>query len=150
MVKIDLEGDISLVISLGDIDILDNINNFENKYVYVELPILESETALTHYELLRHLSHNGADIAMNPSVADFSKMTDREIAISDIGQKTYFKLDPKGVEAAAATTVSMTKSASMGPRKDADFIANEPFKYAIFCQGELGAKECLFYGQIVE
>jgi serpin B len=88
----------------------------------------------TRYEidLIDPLRQMGMKAAFIPDVADFSLMnSDRQknLYISGVKQKTYCRVDEKGTEAAAATSVEMTTTAM--PLSDMELVFDRPFMYGI-------------------
>jgi len=79
--------------------------------------------------------------AFEPYQADFSGITDWEIFISFVKQNTFVKVDEKGTEAAAVTTIGFERT-SMPP----SFNINKPFIFAI---RERTTNTLLFIGSIV-
>ena len=83
--------------------------------------------------------------------ADFNAMAPKKpddyLCISEVFHKTFFQIDEKGTEAAAATTVIMGKAAVAlsPPQKPIELKADRPFLFAIQ-HAESGA--CLFFGRV--
>lgn len=77
-------------------------------------------------------------------LADFGKLSDKELCISLIKQNTFIKVDEEGTEAAAVTVVDM-KETSLPPSED--FFMNRPFIYAI---REISTGAILFIGQVTD
>lgn len=74
----------------------------------------------------------GMEIAFDPAQADFSKMqvsAEKNLYIGEVKHKTYVRVDEKGTEAAAATSVEMR--ATGAPMSDKDIILDRPFMYGI-------------------
>ena len=61
--------------------------------------------------------------------ANFSKITDKELYVSDIHQTTFIKVDEEGTEAAAETD-EILKCKEVIP-DTLDFNMNRPFAYLI-------------------
>lgn len=84
--------------------------------------------------------------------ADFDAMAPRRpddyLYISQIFHKTFFDLDEKGVEAAAATAVVMMRTTAIMPKDDPEkVIVDRPFAFAVI-HAETGA--CLFVGTVAD
>lgn len=81
------------------------------------------------------------------STANFSKMTDsaNSMYISDAYHKTFIGLDEKGIEAAAATGISMNESAS--PEKITELYLDRPFFFVIY---ESDSNTPLFVGRVLD
>ncbi len=76
------------------------------------------------------LSNLGMEVAFSPERADFSRLADREdLHISEVLHKTYMKVDEKGTEAAAATSVGIGIT-SVGPAKFTIRL-DRPFLFAV-------------------
>ena len=56
--------------------------------------------------------------------------------------------DEDGIEAAAATMVTMETCAMYEPQEIKEFHANQPFRFMIYTNED--TPELLFYGQIME
>ena len=156
LIKLPMEGGISLVVTLGEStpeSVLENLKKADYCEVHVELPKIDTETTLGNKELVDYMKANGAEVAFTDD-ADFSIMCeDEKYKIDDIIQKTKIKLDEDGVEASAATAVLMVaEGAAMmeEPEEPKQFIADKPFKYYILAEDYDGHGELLFFGQIVE
>jgi serpin B len=84
--------------------------------------------------------------------ADFDGIAPRRpddyLYISDVFHKTFFALDEKGIEAAAATAVVMMRATSMPVRREpVEVRVDRPFYFAIQ-HSPTGA--CLFLGRITD
>jgi serine protease inhibitor len=63
---------------------------------------------------------------------DLSRMTNASgLQISSVLHKTFIAVDEKGTEAAAVTSIAITKSAPPMDEKIVNFVANRPFLYFI-------------------
>jgi len=89
------------------------------------------------------LKQMGLDIAFTDQ-ADFSGISTIPLLISDVLHKTYIKVNEKGTEAAAVTSVIMAPT-SAGPVNEITF--NRPFLFAIT---EKSSKSILFMGKVAE
>jgi serpin B len=90
--------------------------------------------------LNEQLQDMGMNDAFSPNVADFSGITDWEIYISFVKQNTFVKVDEKGTEAAAVTTIGF-EVVSLPP----SFDVNKPFIFAI---RERTTNTLLFIGSV--
>ena len=72
--------------------------------IFLEVPKFEVNYKINLNEVLKSM---GMDIAFNESLADFSNIGDAggNIFISRVEHKTFLKVDEKGVEGAAVTSV---------------------------------------------
>lgn len=154
IVVLPMDGGINMAVVLGDnTNISEKLKNVNSEEVIVQLPKFEVETSFDKKELINYLKYKGVDLALSPDGgADFSPMIDDiGIHIDDIIQKTKIKVDEEGTEAAAATAIIMVKNTAVfiDPKEPKKFIANEPFTYYIYTEGET-SPELLFFGQIVQ
>lgn len=118
-----------LINNLSALDLMKLLKNKEVKNIELSLPKFESS-----YEdsLKNELSNMGMNIAFDPSKADFSQMSEdlqKDLYISEVKQKTYIKVDEKGTEAAAVTSVGaeVTSMLIELPR----VVFDRPFVYGI-------------------
>lgn len=150
LLVMSMYGDIDVVYVLGDSsNIQDKLLKATEYKVHVKVPKFETETSFDKKELVKFLQSRGAKSAFAPG-ADFSAMsTETGFYISDIIQKTKIVTDEEGIEATAASgMVMLGMPLNIETDDPKEFIADEPFKYYIITSS--GAKEILFYGQIVE
>ncbi len=87
-----------------------------------------------------------------PGSADFDAMAPRRpddyLYISDVFHKTFFALDEKGVEAAAATAVVMMRALAMPlPADPIEVKVDRPFFFAV---QHVPSGACLFLGRVTE
>ena len=111
----------------------------ENNEVHVYLPRFEVTSFASLAEVLRQM---GMKTAFSPQ-ADFSGIAPK-LAISEAFHKAYVKVNEKGTEAAAATTIIMVKA---NGGKKYIFRADHPFMFAI-CDNSTGA--ILFIGRVTD
>jgi hypothetical protein len=78
--------------------------------------------------------------------ADFSKMSDTPLYISEVRHKTYIQVDENGTKAAAATSVIMNECAAMPPEDFRTVKLDRPFVYMILDANDLP----LFIGVITQ
>jgi len=82
--------------------------------------------------------------------ANFDAMAPRKpddyLYLSDVFHKTFFALDEKGVEAAAATAVVMMRATSMPP-DPVEVRVDRPFLFAI---QHISSSACLFLGRVTD
>lgn len=90
-----------------------------------EIPRMKSEFT---WNLKKTMMTMGVKLPFEPG-ADFSGMMGGGVFISEAIQKSFVEFDEEGVKAAAATAVTMTKSAA--PMNGIAFIADRPFAYVI-------------------
>lgn len=117
-----------LINNLSTMDLLNLMKNKKEKEIELMLPKFESS-----YEdsLKDELAKLGMDIPFTNS-ADFSKMNEsgaEDLFIGDVKHKTYIKVDEKGTEAAAVTSVEV-KVTGM-PMELPKLAFDRPFVYGI-------------------
>jgi serine protease inhibitor len=105
------------------------ISQKANSNVELAMPKFEA-----HYEdsLLNELTQLGMEIAFDPNRADFSQMNEqhtKDLYISEVVHKTFIRVDEKGTEAAAVTSVVEEKSCM--PISNKQLILDRPFLYGI-------------------
>lgn len=118
-----------LINELSALDLMRLLSNKEVKNIELSLPKFESS-----YEdsLKNELSNLGMDIAFEPYNADFSVMREdlkKDLYIGDVKQKTYIKVDEKGTEASAVTSVEMNTTSM--PVELPKVVFDRPFVYGI-------------------
>jgi len=107
------------------------LNQFSSSSVQVYLPKFTAEYSS---DLNSTLINMGMGVAFSPSQADFSGMDSQQgLYISKVLQKTFVKVDERGTEAAAVTSLGM---ATLGmiretPAPSHTIDINRPFFYAI-------------------
>ncbi len=117
------------------------IENKEAATVQLSMPKFE-----TSYEdsLINELTQLGIIDAFDTVEADLSLMNEAHIKnlyISDVLHKTYIKVDEKGTEAAAATSVEVGLTSMPSAEKELNF--NKPFIYGVI---DLKTNTSLFVG----
>lgn len=83
--------------------------------------------------LKNELSKIGMEIAFDPGYADFSLMKknrDKDLFINEVKHKTFIKVDEKGTEAAAVTSVEMAETALV-TNEIPKIVFDRPFIYGI-------------------
>ncbi len=82
--------------------------------------------------LLNELGQLGMEIAFDPNRADFSQMNEqhtKNLYISEVKHKTFIRVDEKGTEASAATSVE--EGITCIPLSNKQLIFDRPFLYGI-------------------
>jgi len=111
-------------------EISDYLQGIQEGNIGISLPKFE-----TRFEnsLKDELTNQGMGVAFDPSNADFSRMNaehQKNLYISEIMHKTYCRVDEKGTEASAVTSVEFTvTSAPIEP--DMHIVFDRPFVYGI-------------------
>lgn len=80
-------------------------------------------------QLNKTLENLGMKTAFNKN-ANFSKLTEEKVTVSEIKHKTFIKVDEKGTEAAAVTSIGL-RTTSMPVDSPFQMIVNRPFFYVI-------------------
>lgn len=116
-----------------------------NQYKDLNLYLPRFETS-GKYNLVKLLENMGVTDAFNPFVADFSKMSDNPLFISDVFQMSKIKVNEAGTEAAAVTVIVMPDGTSEEqPREFTDFKVDRPFYFTIQSKDAI-----LFVGRMKE
>ena len=151
LIILPLKYGVSTAFVLGEIKDIDKaIANAEVCTVDVKLPKMDMESEFGSDTLIGYLNSRGATSAFGGG-ADFSEMTDDDVLIDEIIQKTKIKTDEEGLEAAAVTAIMMVESATEQEEPEIkEFHATEPFKFIVYTELENSENEFLFYGQMVE
>ena len=102
----------------------------ENKYLIVNLSVPKFDIA-SDLDLTESLKRMGITDVFDPSVSDFSPMTDdTEAYLSQAKHAARVAIDEEGVTAAAYTVMMMAGSAAP-PEEEVDFTLDRPFVFAI-------------------
>lgn len=127
VILLPAQGEFRAFEDLLDAGMVDSIlQDLVPKQVSLSMPRFEFDS---DFSLKKALSVLGMADAF-ASTADFSGMTgSRELFISEVVHKAFVSVDEEGTEAAAATAVMMTLSAS--PEEPVEFTANRPFIFLI-------------------
>ncbi len=119
----------TMIQNMTETDFADLLASGKDASVELALPKFEAR-----YEdsLLNELDTLGMGIAFDGSRADFSLMNaahESNLYISEVKHKTYCRVDEKGTEAAAVTSVEMKETAM--PSADQTMIFDRPFVFGI-------------------
>lgn len=97
--------------------------------IQLTLPKFELSFQTSLVDAIKNL---GVNDAFDPAKADFSNINQHsKLYISDILQKTYIKFDEEGTEAAAVTSIKMTRSPFPMPTIYQTMIVDRPFMLII-------------------
>lgn len=116
-----------------------NLSVSEYHQTMVGLPKFEMEYEITYNDILKAM---GMEIAFSAGQADFSGLVEAESAglwIDEVKHKTFVRVDEKGTEAAAVTSVAIVES--LPP----SMMVNRPFVFIIY-ERESGVN--LFMGKV--
>ncbi len=122
--------------------ILAGLDASKGSFGTLSLPSLEFSMEAALDDSLKAL---GMKEAFDFNKADFSSITDENVAVTSVLQKTYVKVFEEGTIAAAVTSISVGASAI--PQYDFQMEVNRPYLFGIRCK-RTGA--LLFLGSISE
>lgn len=107
------------------------ITGLRNRDTMIQIPkfAIESE-----YDLIPILTRLGITEIFDSSMADFTSMVSRQlnsqgVFVSDARHKTYVEVNEEGSEAAASTTIVVSRESAMPP--PFAFVADHPFLFVI-------------------
>lgn len=118
-----------LIDNFSALNLIKLLKNKKNTNIDLSLPKFESK-----YEdsLNDELAKLGMDIAFDTNLADFSLMSKshkRELFINNVKHKTFIRVDEKGTEASAVTSVEMNVTGM--PMDVQKVVFDRPFVYGI-------------------
>lgn len=132
-------------LSASDIDSIFN-DSKTDAVIDLKLPSFTFETSLSLKSPLKNLGM----ITPFSEDADFSKMTSdpNDFYIDQVFQKTFVGLDDKGVEAAAATAISVGGNSGMPVQEQhIELNLDHPYYFVIY---ETKTKTPLFFGRLMD
>jgi len=107
-----------------------SIENLKNTRMELSIPKFEASYTDSLVDELKHL---GMTDPFDGAKADFSLMTEsksKALVIGEVLHKTFIRVDEKGSEAAAVTSIMM-KATSMPMKEELELSFDRPFFYAI-------------------
>ncbi len=130
--------------TLEDLDIQSLLKSRTDKYdVSAVMPRLNFET---DFKLKDALSAAGLQEIFDVSKADFSGISEMELFVSEIIQKTKLELDENGTRAAAVTAILMDTGGGMpDPKEQKTVRLDRPFAFMIYDSNE---DQILFVGKV--
>lgn len=137
----DEDKDINTFIAQMDINSVPILDLNQTKLYKVLLPCFKE---IASCNLTQCFKDMGIKDAFNYKNADFSKLSNRSIAISFIQQKAFLNVEEAGCEAGAVTAVGME---STGIYKGDYFTVNRPFIYMI---RDRQTGTIMFMGKVME
>jgi len=146
MVAILPENDMNIdqLIDYLDNDKWQNIaNNMYKHNVWLKLPRFKIECDIP---LKKPVKNVGMQQIFDPLFANFANISDVDLFVSEIKQKTFVEVNEEGTEAAAVTVITVGVT-SVGPSTPPQFFANRPFLYLI---KEKSTGTILFIGRMDE
>ncbi|WP_103666332.1 serpin family protein [Pseudanabaena sp. BC1403] len=102
-------------------------DKFEKREVFIQLPSFKIEYGI---DLINTLQNMGMQIAFR-SDADFSNLSAERAFINEVKHKTFVDVNEQGTEAAAVTSVGMTRGLNSPDSESAQMIIDRPFFFAI-------------------
>ena len=102
-------------------------DKFEKREVFIQLPSFKIEYGI---DLINTLQNMGMQIAFR-SDADFSNLSAERAFINEVKHKTFVDVNEQGTEAAAVTSVGMTRGLNSPDSENAQMIIDRPFFFAI-------------------
>ena len=100
----------------------------ENIDVVAFMPQIKYEYSISLNDPLNKM---GLIDAFDSGKAEFTKMSDNKLCISEVLQKTYINIGQNGTEAAAATAVTMKETAPAIQKEHKTITLDRPFVFAI-------------------
>ena len=131
------------------IDYLDNetwqnvVNDLQERQVWLKLPRFKVECELQLNDPVKNV---GMERIFDELRADLSNISNVQLFVSAIKQKTFVEVNEEGTEAAAVTAIGIYAD-SIGPGTPLQFFANRPFLYLI---KEKSTGAILFIGRMDE
>ena len=145
--KVSDDKDISMYVIMPKFDTrIVNIEKYLDKvtlkreYVDLSIPKFRCEYSASLTDILKLLGMSKAFTGG----ADFSRMSDVPMAVSDVIHKTYIDVNEEGTEAAAATAVLMKATSSLITNEPVVIKIDKPFVYVI---KDNANDEILFMGE---
>jgi len=130
----------------GLIDYLDNtvwqkiVDNLYPRNVHLKLPRFKIECDIELNDPVKNVG------MQRIFMGGFANISDGDLAVSNIKQKTFVEVNEEGTEAAAVTVIEIVET-SIGPGSSVPFYANRPFLYLI---KEKSTGAILFIGRMDE
>ncbi len=124
------EGDFQV----SDLDLKSLLDAKETTYdVRAIMPKLDYESATAPLEIVGLLKEQGVRLPFDGDDAEFDRMMETELYISDIIQKCKIELDEEGTRAAAVTAMMMdVLCAVVQPKEVKEVYLDRPFAFLIY------------------
>ena len=110
--------------------------------VVVRIPKFKVENTLRLNSVLQDM---GVDKVFTRS-AELGGMTDADVMVSDVNQKTFVEINEQGAEAAAVTTIAVKLTAVRPMEQTFHMTVDRPFYYMI---SDIDNGRILFIGRIM-
>lgn len=125
--------------------LLEKMNNVSNKKLNISIPRFEYDYSI---ELAKDMNLLGVLDVFSPSKADFSKISDTGLYVSDMLHKADIKFSERGIKAAAATVIFMTDKSEIVEPEEIEYLRfDKPFIYII---KDVKTDEVWFVGSVNE
>ena len=124
------EGDFQI----SDLDLKSLLDAKETTYdVRAIMPKLDYDSATASMEIVGLLKEQGVRLPFESEGAEFDRMMETELYISDIVQKCKIELDEEGTRAAAVTAMMMDECAAVEqPKEVKEVYLDRPFAFLIY------------------
>ncbi len=135
-------------------DMLGGKLKWEERYVALSLPRFKIEPPVLSLSVALQTLGIKTAFDIPPGSANFDRIAPRwpkdYLAISDVLHKTFLNVDESGIEAAAATAVTL--NAFYQPPKPVEVKVNHPFLFAITSRLSPDSTDaaCLFLGHVTD
>lgn len=125
--------------------LLEKMNNVSNKKLNISIPRFEYDYSI---ELAKDMNLLGVLDVFSPSKADFSRISDTGLYVSDMLHKADIKFSERGIKAAAATVIFMTDKSEIVEPEEIEYLRfDKPFIYII---KDAKTNEVWFVGSVNE
>ena len=105
----------------------DVVDRMYKQEVWLKLPRFRIECDLNLNDPVKNV---GMERIFDENLADLSNISNVQLFVSGIKQKTFVEVNEEGTEAAAVTVIGIDAT-SAGPKQPVQFFANRPFLYLI-------------------
>jgi serine protease inhibitor len=100
---------------------------FRKREVFVQLPRFKVEYGI---DLINTLQNMGMQIAFSPA-ADFRNLSSESVFINEVNHKTFVDVNEQGTEAAAVTSVGISRGLDLPSQDSFKIIIDRPFFFTI-------------------
>ena len=131
-----------LIEYLGHVKWQNIVDGLQKQKVWLKLPRFKFECELPLNQPVRNV---GMKRIFDTTRAGFTNISDVDLAVSDIKQKTFVEVNEEGTEAAAATSMIVVTGAVIKSIEPVRFFADRPFLFLI---REKSTGVILFIGRV--
>ena len=131
-----------LIEYLGHVKWQNIVDGLQKQKVWLKLPRFKFECELP---LNQPVMNVGMKLIFDTTRAGFANISDVDLAVSDIKQKTFVEVNEEGTEAAAATSMIVVTGAVIKSIEPVRFFADRPFLFLI---REKSTGVILFIGRV--